>query len=273
MRRLTGKTELQRILDKSQPGALTTKLLERSLRRSRHPKLKNLLTDEADIGTSVITVLHAKSIPNDLCAELTLRMSQIIGYNHLISTVDTIRRLQHQDRLTDYNTYLRELWRTLKPDEPLKGLKSKQWSDIGFQGNEPHTDLRGMGMLGLTQLWYFVVTYPHEAKKVYSHSLHPLCGYPFGIVSISMTSMLVKLLRQGQLRLHFYNVCRGSPSVTHFHEAFCCLFYQFDDHWVTTFPKDIMEFNSVSDQFLTSLTSKLASHSHIMKLDFQKSIP
>ena len=29
---------------------------------------------------------------------------------------------------------------------------SKQWQDIGFQGDDPKTDFRGMGMLGLLNL-------------------------------------------------------------------------------------------------------------------------
>ena len=31
---------------------------------------------------------------------------------------------------------------------------SKQWQDIGFQGNNPATDFRGMGLLGLKSLLY-----------------------------------------------------------------------------------------------------------------------
>ncbi|XP_052834088.1 ELMO domain-containing protein 2, partial [Octopus bimaculoides] len=199
--------------------------IENSLRRSRNKNLRCLVSLDADIGSSVITVLHAKHLPNELCAELTLRMSQIIGYNHLINTIEIIRRQQHTDKLSDYESYLYQIWNILQPDVHLTGLKSKQWVDIGFQGNQPYTDLRGMGMLGLTQLWYFVVNYPNEARQVYSHSLHPGCGYPFAIVGISLTSMLTQLLKSGQLRLHFYNVCRAAPCITHFHEAYCFMFY------------------------------------------------
>lgn len=31
------------------------------------------------------------------------------------------------------------------PDTELNGRITKQWGDIGFQGNDPQTDFRGMG--------------------------------------------------------------------------------------------------------------------------------
>ena len=40
------------------------------------------------------------------------------------------------------------------PGLPLEGRISKQWSEIGFQGNDPATDFRGMGILGLKCLLY-----------------------------------------------------------------------------------------------------------------------
>lgn len=48
--------------------------------------------------------------------------------------------------------FLFQLWEILMPDEKLESRKSKQWSIIGFQGEDPMTDFRGMGILGLNQL-------------------------------------------------------------------------------------------------------------------------
>lgn len=41
----------------------------------------------------------------------------------------------------------------------LEARISKQWQDLGFQGNNPATDFRGMGMLGLQCLLY-----PHSSQ-------------------------------------------------------------------------------------------------------------
>ena len=40
------------------------------------------------------------------------------------------------------------------PDICLESRVTKQWQDIGFQGNNPATDFRGMGVLGLRCLLY-----------------------------------------------------------------------------------------------------------------------
>ena len=45
-----------------------------------------------------------------------------------------------------------QLWHTLMPNQRLQSRVSKQWTDIGFQGEDPMTDFRGMGMLGLHNL-------------------------------------------------------------------------------------------------------------------------
>lgn len=38
------------------------------------------------------------------------------------------------------------------PTVKLESRITKQWGDIGFQGEDPKTDFRGMGLLGLINL-------------------------------------------------------------------------------------------------------------------------
>ena len=38
-----------------------------------------------------------------------------------------------------------QLWKQLKPEEELTNRISKQWTEIGFQGDDPMTDFRGYG--------------------------------------------------------------------------------------------------------------------------------
>ena len=45
-----------------------------------------------------------------------------------------------------------QLWNTLTPDEPLEQRYTRQWGDIGFQGTDPASDFRGMGLLGFYNL-------------------------------------------------------------------------------------------------------------------------
>ena len=45
-----------------------------------------------------------------------------------------------------------QLWVVLTNGQHLESRTSSQWTQIGFQGEDPMTDFRGMGMLGLDQL-------------------------------------------------------------------------------------------------------------------------
>jgi hypothetical protein len=79
---------------------------------------------------------------------------------------------QHEQKLLT-------LWENLMPDVKLTSRVSKQWGDIGFQGDDPKTDFRGMGLLGLDNLIYFSTKYTSTARRILLHSQHPTRGYAF----------------------------------------------------------------------------------------------
>jgi hypothetical protein len=45
------------------------------------------------------------------------------------------------------------------PGHELKSRYSEQWKEIGFQGKNPATDFRGMGILGLQNLWFVMSSF------------------------------------------------------------------------------------------------------------------
>ena len=47
---------------------------------------------------------------------------------------------------------LMEIWTFLRPDRKIKARKSEEWIEIGFQVEDPATDFRGAGVLGLLNL-------------------------------------------------------------------------------------------------------------------------
>ena len=52
----------------------------------------------------------------------------------------------------EHERSLLQLWELLQPGVPLLKRKTKDWQSLGFQGDDPKTDFRGMGMLGLRNL-------------------------------------------------------------------------------------------------------------------------
>lgn len=75
------------------------------------------------------------------------------------------------------------------------------WEQIGFQGNDPATDLRGVGCLGLINALYFVMTPELSllAKAVYKLSLSETQNFPLLVLSINVTRIALHALRDGIL--------------------------------------------------------------------------
>ncbi|XP_041955621.1 ELMO domain-containing protein 3 [Alosa sapidissima] len=72
------------------------------------------------------------------------------------------------------------------------------WENVGFQGTDPSTDLRGTGFLGLMHTLYLVMdpeTLP-LARDIYKLSQHPVQNFPFSVMSINMTRIALHALRE-----------------------------------------------------------------------------
>ena len=85
-----------------------------------------------------------------------------------------------------------------KVDMPRYG---SHWEQIGFQGTDPATDLRGIGFLGLIQALYFVMT-PEMlplAKEIYVLSQNPAQEFPLMVLSFNVTRIALHALRDGLL--------------------------------------------------------------------------
>jgi len=75
------------------------------------------------------------------------------------------------------------------------------WEDIGFQGNDPATDLRGVGFLGLVQVLYLVMTpdvFP-LARDIYALSQNKSQEFPLMVLSLNVTRICLHILRDGLL--------------------------------------------------------------------------
>ncbi|NWH70585.1 ELMD3 protein, partial [Piaya cayana] len=73
------------------------------------------------------------------------------------------------------------------------------WEELGFQGVDPGTDLRGTGMLGLMQLLYFVMdarTLPLALEIFNQVTLTLLQSFPFCLMSVNITRLVIQALRE-----------------------------------------------------------------------------
>ena len=80
---------------------------------------------------------------------------------------------------------------------------SQDWGMIGFQGSNPATDFRGMGMLGLLQLHYYSNwNGGTSAKNALTTANHSVRYFPFAATGINITKFCIELLRE--CRLHHF---------------------------------------------------------------------
>jgi len=162
----------------------------------------------------------------------------------------------------EHEAKLLELWTLLKGDEKLIARKSEQWQSIGFQGVDPATDFRGMGILGLEQLIYFAQNFNETAKHVLKCSHHKISWYSFAITGINITALELDLLRERHLQ---YYLITHESSVDSFNEFYCYLFTEFNNYWFKRpEPVTVMNFNEVFTNFKKKIIDTLTNQSPII---------
>ncbi|KAJ1538097.1 hypothetical protein HK096_001794, partial [Nowakowskiella sp. JEL0078] len=113
---------------------------------------------------------------------LVLRNS-ISMYYQLFQTVNLlhVRANTPFDKLNlIHERKLELLWTLYKPDVPYQRI-TKNWTSIGFQGSDPSTDFRGMGLLGLDDLIYFMKNHKEKATRVLNTSTRPAAWFSMAI--------------------------------------------------------------------------------------------
>ena len=93
----------------------------------------------------------------------------------------------------------------------------RHWARIGFQGNDPATDLRDLGMLSVLQLLYLVQKQRRQIGRLFelSNSQSQVCdgvgyaspyidplpkqSFPLAITGVSLSRIVLQGLRNGSL--------------------------------------------------------------------------
>ncbi|XP_026888329.2 ELMO domain-containing protein 2 isoform X2 [Electrophorus electricus] len=254
LRQLTGRCELQRICSGCAPGSVRTTRVEYSLKNSKNKVLRDAVNMKVDVVKDCVAqIMREKNImeQKDLVFKVSFQqcLLQISGYNTLFASVENLRKEAFDSENQQHEEMLLKLWDLLMPSVTLESRVTKQWGSIGFQGDDPKTDFRGMGVLGLVNLLFFSEHYTDAARRVLSHANHPKLGYSYAIVGINLTEMAYSLLRTGALKRHFYNMVTGEPQLHHFHQFYCYLVYEFDQFWMEEEPDSIMDFNHYREKF------------------------
>lgn len=272
---VTGRCELERICMNEKVESIRIKKIENNLISSRNQYLNDSVggLPESNLENEEILALNimkAKQIQheNNLNILLVIKdgLIKINAYSRLLNDLNELRRKKFSlDNLEDSEKIM-SLWKCLKGDDDLLDTKiSKRWTELGFQGKDPGTDFRGMGMLAVTNLHYFATEYKEIARQVYNKSLHPKFGYPFAIVGINITSWIYHLLSDGHLKTHFYNdsalLARDNINLLNFNKIYQIIFVEFNAFWFANEP-NIMDFERLTKIFKGLIAEKLVNDPH-----------
>ena len=129
-----------------------------------------------------------------------------------------------------HTTILESIYRLLTQSKFRCQRYGIHWEEIGFQGNDPATDLRGAGMLGLVNLFDFVtspIAY-QIALDVLKLSRDVTQAFPMCALSMSLTVMVITFLRDGRLS----KICNSRGMVfSVVNDVYKALFYRLYNIW------------------------------------------
>jgi hypothetical protein len=219
----------------------------------------------SDVGAAVEQVLA--SAPDE--ASLRLQRDRLRSCAERINDLAHLRHMVTRRKATAYDAnngeheaMLLALWSALMPEQTLTARKTKQWGQIGFQGSDPASDFRGMGVLGLEQLLHFASRHAAEAKHALQLSLgdgSPLSGFPFAITGINITSVMMTALAEGRLDrpllLH-------GPDRRQFDDLYSHVFDAFAREYTASKPENIASFPPFFDAFKKRLESVVNFDEH-----------
>ena len=140
---------------------------------------------------------EVKKIPVHCTSIVTMNIKHCLHalryVNVVIGQLEKSQKTVVDLKLTKHQALLDEFWQNMRPNNTR--TKPEEWGDVGFQGLDPTTDFRGLGLLGLQQLVYFSKIHPEEARKVLLVSNHPRRYFPFAATGINISAFMLELVR------------------------------------------------------------------------------
>jgi len=122
---------------------------------------------------------------------------------------------------------LQTLWIKLTDNRQCAKTGS-HWQQIGFQGHDPSTDIRGSGLLGVLQLLFGMERHSEMMTKIYLLSINEHQHFPFVMVSFTITGIVIRLLRSC---LIYSDINARKSVLDSMNEIYAALFYQFYLDW------------------------------------------
>ncbi|PLW10975.1 hypothetical protein PCASD_20162 [Puccinia coronata f. sp. avenae] len=161
----------------------------------------NEASDPKELAEAIVAV---KSINPILCPTLVECITRIQNASRTRKAIEDRSETKYNSELHQHK--LKELLKLLKPSQDFDTLPPKGWQEIGFQGTDPSTDLRGAGLLGLDALVVFARYYGSSGQEIVTEAVEGGDSwYPWALASINITWWCIRLAKAKQLE--YFLVC------------------------------------------------------------------
>eukprot|EP01117_Protostelium_nocturnum_P007021 TRINITY_DN2516_c0_g1_i1.p1 TRINITY_DN2516_c0_g1~~TRINITY_DN2516_c0_g1_i1.p1 ORF type:complete len:1132 (+),score=311.74 TRINITY_DN2516_c0_g1_i1:205-3600(+) len=159
---------------------------------------------------------------------------------------------------TNHIRLLHQLWGNMMPGRSFPGISSEQWKEVGFQGKNPTTDFRALGLLGLIHLIYFTGNYSTVARDMFKRQNEKAVEfqYPFSASSINISSKVLeifsKIFKEDEVTPHI--LLSGSNALQ---EIYSISFEALGKKW-EQMNAQYMQFNAVCKIVVSSVEEALS---------------
>jgi len=235
----------------------------------------------------------------ELCEDTLIDvMYRIVAYKMSLLTAERIASIRYDPNLEPHTSKLMSLWNNLVTADLVRSagdtnetdsgvipsesrceipdkhdIVSGRWSFIGFQGQDPGTDFRGMGLLGLEQLEYLSRKPKNLPIDLLRRSLNRHHEYPWAIVGINLTYNLLCLFRDGSMKHLYYDdgellfrKKRLSLNLLKlFNDLYVELFLRFDCFWHESKPENLLAFRGLIENFVGVVKTDLCNRNFSFK--------
>lgn len=278
-RRWTGNCELERICNsKSSHDCAMTMKFSQSLYLSKQLKTYRKIIfygKPFSVGATVQYIVTTKNIDERKDILVMTNIKHCLHALRLCNTiqsklVDDLQKLSFDKGNDSHNALLETLWSNMKPGmKRSRVFVSEEWGELGFQGKDPTTDFRGMGMLGLQQLLYFSEKRPASAIRILTESHHPVRYFPYATVGINFSAFVMELFRETRMHSVIFKALdrvilsdtssfENGPSTDsaivskvtdRIHDVYCDIFEMFVSMWVERNPSTgVMAFPAMFEE-------------------------
>eukprot|EP00505_MAST-04D_sp_SCG-Rhode-Island_P006883 Stramenopile-MAST_4_protein_6883 len=157
-----------------------------------------------------------------------------------------------EDKEMHYNA-LQAIYRRITGADRDVPMRASAWMDIGFQTENPLTDIRGTGMLGLVHMLGFLDAHLPVVHKIHRLSKTDTNSFPFLVSGFNVSRGVLSALRQGALNAWCNKTNDVLQTTQRFYNA---TFFSFYAKWRQTTYANMLDaishFNPIFQDVLTS---------------------